>query len=214
MKKLILSFLVSIFFFNSYPQGKMELIPYRKGEKFGFCTYNKKIVIEPKYDEVSFFEGKLAGVKIDDLWGVINDKGNIIVPPNYTIIEICGEMILAYKRDNYSIFDKFGKEMPSISKKYNWFKPADESGLIIVTEGKKYGLINDKGNAIVPAKYDFLSNFNSGMARFQKDKKWGFINKAGKEVITAEYDDAENFQGDLAIVEKNGQRGVINKQNI
>lgn len=213
MKKLILSFLASIFFFNTYPQGKMELIPYRKGEKFGFCTQDKKIVIKPKYDEVSFFKGKLASVKIDDSWGVINDKGNIIVPTNYTTIEICGEMILANNRDNYSIFDKSGKEMPTVSKKYNWFSAADESGLIIVTESYKYGLINDKGNALVPAKYDFISNFNSGMARFKKDGKWGFINKAGKEVIPAEYDDAENFQEDLAIVMKNGKRGVINKQN-
>jgi hypothetical protein len=28
-----------------------ELIPYRKGDKWGFCTPDKKIVISPKYDD-------------------------------------------------------------------------------------------------------------------------------------------------------------------
>src|SRR5947209_576914 len=32
-----------------------RLIPYRKGDKWGFCDGRKQIVIEPKYDEVSPF---------------------------------------------------------------------------------------------------------------------------------------------------------------
>jgi hypothetical protein len=31
-------------------QRNQELIPYRKGDKWGFCTRDKKIVITPEYD--------------------------------------------------------------------------------------------------------------------------------------------------------------------
>jgi len=45
-----------------------ELIPYRKGDKWGFCAPDKKIVIAPKYDDVtSFFDEGLAWVLVAQL---------------------------------------------------------------------------------------------------------------------------------------------------
>jgi len=36
-----------------------ELIPYRKGDKWGYCTPDKKIVIAPKYDDSTRFLTKV-----------------------------------------------------------------------------------------------------------------------------------------------------------
>ena len=52
---------------TSYEQ-KQELIPYRKGDKWGYCTPNKKIVISPKYDDgIRFFDEGLAWVLVAQL---------------------------------------------------------------------------------------------------------------------------------------------------
>lgn len=59
------------------------LIPYRKGNKWGFCSPDKKIVIDCIYSKVKTFRNKLAAVNIDDKWGFINEIGEIIIPFNY-----------------------------------------------------------------------------------------------------------------------------------
>jgi len=38
------------------------LIPYKKGDKWGYCDSSKKILIQPAYDEVGFFSEGLAKV--------------------------------------------------------------------------------------------------------------------------------------------------------
>lgn len=194
-------------------QKKMSLIPYRDGEKFGFCTPDKKIVIPCKYDEVSFFIGDFTAVKSDEYWGVINKKGDIIVPFKFSSIDFAADLIIARNGDDFSIFTKTGKMLNDLTKKYNWFSSANHPSLIIVTQNQKYGLVNSNGIEVVPPKYDYLNGFNSDMARFQINNKWGYINKSGKEVIPPIYDEAEDFNSELAVVKQNGLAGGINKQN-
>jgi len=52
-----------------------ELIPYRKGDKWGFCTPDKKVVIQPKYDDAWSFSEGFARVELKGKWGFI-DKLN------------------------------------------------------------------------------------------------------------------------------------------
>jgi hypothetical protein len=52
-----------------------ELIPYRKGDKWGYCTPDKKVVVQPKYDFARLFSEGLAWVKLNGKWGFM-DKLN------------------------------------------------------------------------------------------------------------------------------------------
>ena len=56
-----------------------DLIPYRKGDKWGYCDKNKKIVLPCKYDDAKIFSEGLAAVKKDKMWGYINKKGKEII---------------------------------------------------------------------------------------------------------------------------------------
>jgi hypothetical protein len=60
-----------------------QLIPYRKKDKWGFCTPDKKIVIDCVYDEAfQFFEG-LVKVKLNGKYGFIDKKSKVIIPIEY-----------------------------------------------------------------------------------------------------------------------------------
>lgn len=211
--RLLILLLIALLILPLPAQKKMSLIPYRDGEKFGFCTPDKKIVIPCKYDEVSLFNGDFTAVKSEDYWGVINKKGDVIVPLKFTSIDFAADLIIARKSDDFSIFTKSGKMLNDLTKKYNWFSPANHPSLIIVTQNQKYGLVNSNGAEIVPPKYDFISDFKSDLARFKLNNKWGYLNKSGKEVIPPIFDEAEDFSRDIAVVKQNGLAGVINKQN-
>jgi len=44
---------------------RVNLIPYRKGNKWGFSDASKKLVIQPEYAGASFFSEGLAGVVLN-----------------------------------------------------------------------------------------------------------------------------------------------------
>ena len=44
-----------------------DLIPYRKGDKWGFCDKDKNIIILLKYDDVYKFKDGLAKVKLNGI---------------------------------------------------------------------------------------------------------------------------------------------------
>ena len=54
------------------------LIPYRKGDKWGFCREDKSIVIDCVYDRVERFNNGLAQVERDGIQ-VFIDKNGLVV---------------------------------------------------------------------------------------------------------------------------------------
>lgn len=57
---------------------KPQLIPYRKKDKWGFCTPDKTIVIDCIYDNVEMFSKGIARVEKDGIYLFINRQGNVI----------------------------------------------------------------------------------------------------------------------------------------
>ena len=82
-KLIVLSFL--IFFAGSTFAQSSNLVPYRQGNKWGFSTTDKKIVIKPKYSDVGWFSQGMASVKIGNKWGYIDESGKLVIPARYTV---------------------------------------------------------------------------------------------------------------------------------
>ncbi|MBK6385292.1 MAG: WG repeat-containing protein [Chitinophagaceae bacterium] len=53
------------------------LIPYRKKDKWGYCTADKKIVIDCVYDNARFFSEGLAVIKFNGKYSYIDKKGKL-----------------------------------------------------------------------------------------------------------------------------------------
>lgn len=88
-----------------------ELIPYRKGDKWGFCDRNKNIVIECKYDKVEKFYNGVAEVKVNNEKFFINTKGEKVEAPVEKIEqEVEEEVLLEAFEENglYGYKDKAG----------------------------------------------------------------------------------------------------------
>ena len=60
-----------------------SLIPFRKGDKWGFCDKDKKIIIDVKYDFVRLFCEGIALVTLNDKRGFIDTTGKEITPLKY-----------------------------------------------------------------------------------------------------------------------------------
>ncbi len=83
-KIILLSFIIASF--SSFAQTvDYSLIPYRKGDKWGFADAQKNILITPKYSEVQWFSEGLAAVKLGSKWGYINKQGKLVIPAKFTV---------------------------------------------------------------------------------------------------------------------------------
>ena len=55
-----------------------NLIPYRKGDKWGYCDKFKNIIIIAKYNNASLFHEGLARIELGKKWGYIDKNGFIL----------------------------------------------------------------------------------------------------------------------------------------
>lgn len=79
-----------------------------------------------------------------------------------------------------------------------------------VEKDRKYGMINENGEMVLPFIYDCLKFCTFGYIPAQKDGSWYFINVNGERVF-GPFEDAESFDYGYAAVKKNGKWGYIDK---
>lgn len=64
-------------------QALPDLIPYREGQKWGYCDSTGKVIIIPAYDAAHLFHGEFAIVMLGYKYGLINRKGDEVIKPQY-----------------------------------------------------------------------------------------------------------------------------------
>ncbi|MES2574580.1 MAG: WG repeat-containing protein [Bacteroidota bacterium] len=79
-------------------------IPYRDGNKWGVCDSEAKLIIEPKFDEVVFYNNfsedyQVLISKVKGLKGLVIN-GTEILPPVYKYISRKGDLYIAVKIEN------------------------------------------------------------------------------------------------------------------
>lgn len=189
---------------------QIRLIPYRKGDKWGFCDANKNILIEPKYDDASRFNEGFSAVSLNRKESFVDKAGNEVIPFKYDYVGSFNEG-LAYVSLNgkRGFIDKTGKEITPI--KYDDADSFNE-GVASVKLNGKYGFVDKTGKEITPIKYDLVCSFDKGLALVELNRKYGFIDKTGNEIVSIKYDLARPFNKDLATVELNNKWGLINQE--
>lgn len=185
-----------------------DLIPYRKGEKWGFCDKDKNIIIKPSYNQVNFFDNNLAVVKsINGKFGCIQKDDKEFIPFKYDIIDYFKEGRAIVKiNSKWGFIDSLGNEIIPLSYDYvNRFY----DGLAVVKMNDKYGFVDIDGKEVITLRFDVANRFLNGLARVKLNGKWGIINKDGKEVILVKYDSLGIYKEGLAPFKLKSKWGFI-----
>lgn len=140
------------------------------------------------------------------LYGYINNKGKVVIKPQFSgaSSEFSENMAIIVDTSSlYGFINQTGKVV--IPAKYDDVTKFSE-GVAIVKKDGKWIIIDKTGKTI--AKCEELLNdyghiniheFHDGMALFSADDKYGYINKQGKIAIRPSFDYADNFSNGLAI---------------
>ncbi len=189
-----------------------ELIPYRKGDKWGYADKNKKIVIPVKYDYAGVFRNGRAMVRLNKMEGYLDKKGNEIIGIKYTLAMEFDPVGLASVQFNgkYGYIDTNGNAVTlfKYDNCYSFFR----NNWAQVRIDKMQGLVSKDGKEIMSD-----SNFTVGMDVYEgmiitcSNGKCGFIDTSFKVIVPMKYDRCEHFSDGLAGVYAYGKWGFIDK---
>lgn len=170
----------------AFKGGKLVSIEIR-GDKYKETLYKKRIPFENgEYDNISVFSEGVYQVSKNGKYGLIDKSGNIILPLDYENFDKHRGVYGSYNGTPYN----FGKSLVKITKK-------DGTGK------DKHGLINLKGEIVLPAEYDYITANDTkeqGLIKISKtikenidgdEKSYelsGLVDKSGKILFPAEYD--------------------------
>lgn len=111
----------------------------------------------------------------------------------------------------YGLYDTITRQY-IVPIRYDNISSFPSEGFLHFKQNGKYGFLNRNGQEVVPALYDFVSDFCYGLAPVRSSELWGYIDTTGKLVIPRIYTNALTFSHGVAAVEKNNKWGFINKK--
>jgi hypothetical protein len=179
-----------------------DLIPFRKGKKWGFCDRNKKIIIPVKYDTVSFFSNGFSyqGASSDTL-ALVKQRGKEFW------INTSGKEIA------YTAKERDGERLEETRIGYY-----ERSVFMDPATGKKGFIIVSSNDTVLPARYedvDYESSPNYYVT-VKENGKWGVIKaKTQQWLILPAYDKiSRHFEtaddtSEIYIVQKGSVRGLF-----
>ena len=170
----------------------------RKDDKWGVMNISGNVIVEIEYDAILPFHENLAGAMKNEKWGYIDTSGKLVIELIYDSVGAFGNGLARVdKRDEES---SFGRYYAFIDRKGNTIIPFDEDrwwymslydgmdffpddwmpmffseGVASDKDSTTWGIIDTKGNVIVPFEYDTIGVFSNGFSWARKGRNWEIL---------------------------------------
>ena len=191
----------------------------------GFINLSGDVVISPEYSYVLDFQHGMASVvkimgtseKVEYRYGIIDRQGKMILPAVYEHITPLSPHLFAVDKTGRKVGDPYSAEKwmyvnekgEPISEQIFEFKDLDghpqtpgttfhttlPPNLCLAGVDGKVGLINDKGERVLPASYDIIYKATQEPIGVLKDGKVGFVDRKGNTVIDFQFRKYSSFSG-------------------
>jgi len=158
--------------------------------------------------------------EVFELWGYRDSSGKVVIPARFQIAGEFSRYGIAPVADEsgWQVIDVKGRTVVRPFLVDNG--PDDFSdGLARFQEGGLFGYFDERGQIVIPPRFQFAAAFSDGRAAFcsgcreiregehrrYAGGKWGFIDRQGRVVIPAQFDEVRDFRGGTAQGRTGGQ---------
>jgi hypothetical protein len=165
------------------------------GLRMGYLDEAGKEIVKVKYAGIKNIGSNLYAYRENNLWGLLNSKGEVMTLPLFNFINFQeNNDLITISVNNFGIakwgaIDKTGKIV--IEPQYDQLIPS-QNGVLLSRVNRKWGLVTNKGEMIVPPTYEIARPFSEGFSAILLDGKWGFMDIFGRIIVKPQYD----FVGD------------------
>lgn len=209
---LTLAFTLTINLFASLTD-LPPLIPFRDGEKWGYCNPQKEIKVACKYQDAYPFSNGYGLVQDDaGKWHLVNSKGKVgkaIEAESVTILS--PTLTEIYKQGKFGLMNIKGKSITKCEYEdfINFYGTATATW---VKRNGKYGILNTKGKEVLPAEYDMVSGPDNGTFAIKKAGKYAIYSEAGKPLSGFVYDAVNLLSDGVFTVQEGKTWKIIDKK--
>jgi len=170
--------------FNSIEEKQPYFFACSKTKGCSVYNENLQLVLKGGYNSIELgCEGQFI-VKKDGKYGVVSEKGAIILPLKYSNINSNKNGYTVKLNQKAGLFNSEGKEIIPIS--YHWVytdKIDDNIPIVAELNDNNAGYINTKNEWVIPPTYQYAFAFRQGVARVKKGRNYMYINLKGEPVI-------------------------------
>lgn len=181
--------------------------------KWGLLNAKGKAVIPAKFQEIVTYKNGYLICKGNNLFGVVNERGDTIVPFLYneiTFLEGSNESVFLVTKTNpkYGVVSSKGNELTNVV--FKEIRPYSENfAAVRHPDFEGWNLINRKGEMVLATYYQRMNEFSEGLLAVRQKNKWGFIDSLGNVIIDFQYEQAGNFKNGLCYVKKFKEPGYV-----
>lgn len=169
--------------FNSIKQKQPYIIACKQAK--GCWVYNENLrpILKGTYNSIRFgCEGQFI-VEKNGKYGVVSEKGTIILPLKYSFINSNKNGYTVTLNEKTGLFNSEGKEIIPISYRWIYTDEIDDNIPIVARLNGKEGYINTKNEWVIPPTYLYAFAFRQGVAIVKKGRNYMCINLKGEAVI-------------------------------
>lgn len=203
---------------NKQTQYYPAVIPFRDGEKWGYCTRDKDLIIKPKYDQAAPFVGKIARVMLGEKHGLIDKTGTEIIPVVCDYIGNYDDNTLL-NVDNSCTIQKDGKyglvSTQGVILAEMIYDSEAEAADAALEQGWKGAVLADEFediDAAILEQIHALKKVEKGIHRFRKGAQWGLITEKGSYLLEATYDEIDALENEHFPFKQDGKWGLLDLQ--
>lgn len=193
---------------NQIEENDVYLILSKAGKKG--LVKNGKTVLDNSYEQIEYDSTiELIKVKQNELYGITNLNGEIILPVEYKDISYIGIYIAGNKANQIIHYDRSGKEVKgNIYKKV--IKTGNENYFITVGQNNLYGIINQNGIETTTNKYTYIDYLvGEYFAAYNQENQIGIIDHYGNIVLGIQYNLVQVIKGTNMIQVSDNNKGVL-----
>lgn len=203
---------------GDYADGMIAVLSHEN--LWGFANLSPKIIIPCEYKSFGNFKDGLAVVNKGDYSenkaGVINTKGEVVIPLEYHLIFRMKNYFLLEKNQQYTAYDIANGSMvkePLELKYYSYMNLFNRDFKIAKNAKGELALFNSQLKQECSISYGDcrFADDETGLVAVKKNNLWGMIDKTGKELVECKYDDIGTCYNGLIKVEKNGIQGFVDR---
>ena len=132
--------------------------------------------------------GKFMAIRQGNLWGLVNEDYEEILPVCYEEVSPFPNGCIGVKKGKWKLFNVRGEQINLCE--YDDVDGEFYGDYVRVELGRKMGLVYKNGEIVVPCKYDDIGTCPGEYIVVCHGGKWGIVNEEGDEVVPCVYDSA------------------------
>ena len=159
---------------------------------------------------------KLIPFEQNKKWGFINNKGDVIIQPQFDKAEPFSDGLALVEVDTMDGFIDTKGAYVIKPQYYIAFSFSEGLAAVCKSAESNFGYIDTSGNLVIDHNYFWADSFSEGSAavRMPDNGKMGYIDKSGNIIIAGKYDRAYLFSDGLGRIEEDGQNSPPNSRRV